>query len=76
MGFIYLVVGVKMTEDDKKLKIGGVRSGEKSPESWCLKICLSCQVKSLLPGSLKNRDIQLFSSSPVHRKAQEAWGIS
>lgn len=41
VGFTHFVAGVKMTEDDKKLKTGGVGSGEKSPESWCLKTWLS-----------------------------------
>ena len=63
---MYLVVGKRMTGDDKMLKTGGVGSGEKSPGCWCLKTWLSCQVISLLPGPLENRGhtTLLFLSCP------------
>lgn len=74
MGFIYLVDGVKMTKDDKKLKTSKVGSGEKSLESWCLKTCLM-RLNLFFLVHWRTGDIQLFSLSPVHKQAEETLGI-
>jgi hypothetical protein len=55
LGIIYLITGMKITENDKIEDYWGLGSSDRSPESWCLKSWWVCQVKTLLLGPLVNR---------------------